>query len=610
MTSDPLFHDDTDAPLKPLHTPDLLHTTSGKRRSAQKAGSLMKHYSCFMEIGSDQEESEKSSEEGSDYKAEESSDSSGGEEEGEEEEGSASSEISDGDCVKSEGFSGVGRRHSHSVQTFNLVKAFKDWWKDQEKVYSNKLEHLGVSTQLSVSDHTMLSAEIRVNEEDLKCLESVHQSKTYIGYTGGTPLVGAWVPKTNYLILGVSTQEHILKYKNVMCNRVQVWKLDEASKSLSFCYMVNTCAFSNLIIYPYPSPDIAHICISAAGKVIMYGLPLSISNLTQTLEFEPVRSFIISPSSTVEVTSICWSLVDGRVSLLGGTSNGFLLKWRVSAMTTEVDNDSSLSSPGSPSSVVLADQKILTHPGYPVSCISVCPQDQTLVITTSPDSRLKMWNLLNPQTPFLIKTRANKQMLLCSDVHWFHYWNSVVCLGDHITSNPQQSGNNLYVMYKDFRQSGKEGVLLQNSRVVPPSSGVSDHIRCFDFSDVNSAYVAGFHNGLTCVWDCPEPYSNKKHPVLFYKPRYLQCRSGLKETDFYKTDYLDDQDLLNQYWFKLETEFSQSVFPTLKNATIMSKSINGVTLAKWTNFDVDNMNTVCIGYMNGLIQVMKVPNIN
>ena len=582
----------------------------------------MKHYSCFMEIGSDKEESEKSLEEGSDFKAGDSSESSGEEEEGEEEEASVSSEVSEGDCVRNEGFSGA--RHSHSVQTFNLVKAFKDWWRDQENLYINKLEDLGVSKQLSWSNHTMMSAEIRVNNEDLKCLESVHQGKTYIGYTGGTPLVGAWVPKTNYLILGVSTQEHILKYKNVLCNRIQIWKLDGDTNSFSFCYMLNTPEFSNLLIYPYPSPDLAHICISTTGKVIMYALPLSISNLTKTCEMEPVRSFVISLASTVRVISICWSLVDGRVSLLGGTSNGFVLKWRVSSSVVGDSLSSAASEPlpavppqdaaseppqAATSQSVLPDQKILTHPGYPVSCISVCPQDQTLLITTSPDSRLKLWSLLNPHAPFLIKTRANKQMLLCSALHWFHYWNSVVCLGDHITSNPQQSGNNLYVMYKDFRHTGKEPVLLQNSRVVPPSSGISDHIRCFDFSDVNSAYVAGFHNGMTCVWDCPEPYSNKKHPVVFYKPRYLQCRSGLKETDFYKTEYLDDQDLLNQYWFKLETEFSQSVFPTLKNANIMSKSINGVTLAKWTDFDIDNRNTVCIGYMNGLIQVMKVPNI-
>ena len=567
-----------------------------QRKSAQRASNIFRKYAVFR--GSGRGESDK---EGDVYEVK-TSDSSSEEDEDEavEIEGDVSSEpaASGGEISGHDHWKRHPNKSNRHYPAFDTEKMYADIIASENAVYNGMLSHIAGCALKEV--HFDEHVDISVQNQSLGSCSSIEAEGTSIGYAGGTVTSARWIPNSGLLCLAVSNLSHIVSYSNPSTDTVQLWSFH--SKQLKFLYSVKLTLIYDIIVNPYhdKSQQTVLLCVACKNFVQLLVIPTARPSASPHYELtSPSLQLNIGPNTdtNISVTTICWSRSEHGVSVMGGLSNGYVLKWTLPKSLTN-------------SSIVLPDQKVLAHAGHPVVGISVCPQRPHYFASVAHESRVKVWNLKNLSRCMFMQTRPQKQLLAPTYIHWCAFWSKVL-----IHSAVAKANHHIAAMSLDPVLDPTKSVVpsMHCPSIFPPELSAL-RSRTMDFNDLNSSVAVGFHHGLTAMypvmglWD--QRYLKFKHPLHSSNISYVQCLAKVKSGFDVSKEFQDDQDYINHFDFTLSTKLSDtfSSDSDVEAEEFIRKSLTAVTHVEWNR--VPENYHVCICYMSGLFQIVTPPKPN
>ena len=578
-------------------------STPPKRKSAQRASNLVRKFAVFAGGGGGSRGGDDDSDKESDGYHGEGGDVTSSSSEGEE-----GVESSAPPTTEEEGGSDGGTRSRPTRKygyrpnyiyypAYDTEKAYTDLISAPDNaMFSDLLAHLPSAELKEV--HLDGRVEISVQNQVLGMNSAIDEEGTCIGYAGGTVNQVRWIPNSDIMCLAVSNSSHIVSYQNPSPDTLQFWSYE--SKHLTFLYSVKLTFVKDIIIYPYSNESHSTFSVCVACKTSVQLLHLPKSRPSTSPHYELVRPSLqlnLSPNpnnSTLSVTTVCWSVFNDRVHVLGGLNNGYILKWTIPSTV--------------PDKNLLPNQKAAAHVEHPIIGISVCPQLQNYFASVSNDSRVKIWNLRNFNRPVFVQTRPQKQIMMPAYIRWCVFWNKILIL-----SLTARRDVNVVSMCCNAALDPSRFIPSMHCPKIYPQELNNMRSRVMDFNDLNSSMVVGFQHGLAAVfhvagiWD--QRYIKFKHP-LYSNCHYLECSVSVKTGLDTTKEFSDDQDYINHHHFTLSTALSdtfskEAAAVSGDNEEFSRKPLTAVTCVEWSR--VASNQNVCVCYMSGLFQIVTPP---
>ena len=569
--------------------------TLPRRKSAQRAGNTLRKFVMFQ-ASKTEEDNDSDGFVGEQLSAESSSeDESEGVDSNEEAGTVADEELSGEEEVV---VSNTYRRRA--IWDTNAVH--QDIEKKNKALYCDKMSFLKPADIQAVDYDEQIN--ISVNEVRLPAFSSIDSDTVSIGYAGGTAVLARWVPNSALICLAVCNSSHIVTYTSPIIDSIQLWSYSD--NKLRFLYSIRVTVFQDLLLYPYRTEDSSHftLCTSCRNCVQIFSLPTSKPNGSSLHFSAKGPSFklnIGTHNNHFYVDNLNWSLFNGKVYLLGGIDNGYIVIWNLNRV-----QDEAVAS--------LPYQKVWAHHGHPISGISVCPQMQNFFCSIAQDSRIKFWDLKNLRQCLYSQTRPQKQLLLPARLHWCSFWNSVLTLSmmpvKELNSFRVHANSSIWqVSTSPLHDPSRRVLNFLLPRIFPDNlSGISP--RCFDFCDASSVMAVGFQPGVVALlrivnlWIVRGSKTRSPKSGHFL---YLKASTTAKSGADISKEFKEDQDFINHFEFSLPMQLSQT-FPSDKPTVsqFSKKSLSSVTHVEWQKCDSIERD-LCVCYMSGLFQVLKPP---
>ena len=465
---------------------------------------------------------------------------------------------------------------------------------------------------------------VSVNGAALQQYSAIDHERVSTGYAGGTPVYARWVPNSDALCLAVANHtSHIVSYQDPVVDTLQVWRYVAGRLSLEY---VVKCGEEVRDMLVFPLRQRGEISFTAAiassSHVNILTLPLERPGEGLVYSVPETTTQLRTGSSadtSCRIAKLEWCLFDDKLSLLAGLSNGYVVRWRLDTPHPSLPDPS------------LPVQRLLTHPGHPVTCLAVCPQLQNYFCSSSADSRYKFWDLKRPGRALLVRHKPPKQITLPVHLHWCWFWNKVIMFSGMSGKTQRYPNKHVYCLPTEFlREAQVSSVGRMDQHDIVPACAAHLHARTCAFSDQYSCLATGYECGTTLlvtVCDLRTKDSKVKYRAVA-DHCFLSCKARAKEQVDTNKHLSNDQDFINHYDFVVSDGVSSSPNEGAdkqmsgdnqgvggnkpregdkqNTSNHTSKRLSAVVSLEWSKFDSDKK-LLFVGYMSGIFQVLKPP---